>query len=161
MPGESHPGHAHPHLHPHRKGKDHHHTHRHPHPDRPDRLAHHHPIPGWRQPRVPYCTDGIARIWRAVYRWFPRAVNLGTFNCRKIAGTQVWSQHAWADAWDVASTQSAKTLQPDAYLDAIVEYLQESRGRLGISSIIYRSRGHYSHAHVDVPPVRTGTPPCA
>lgn len=161
MPGIGHPGHAHPHWHPHRKGRNHHHTHFHPHPGRPSNLAHHHPVRRDRQPREPYATQGVKRVWHAVYRWFPRAVNLGTFNCRYIAGTKVYSQHAWADAWDVASTQSAKTGQPDPYLDAVVAFLQDNRDRLSISSIIYRSRNHYNHAHIDVPPVRTGVPPCA
>lgn len=165
----SHPAHSHPHLHPHWIVKHHHHPHtatihgeKKDH-SRPSPLAHHHGIPRFRQPSVPTTsTRNVRRVWRTVYRWFPHAVSLGVFNCRKIAGSTSWSEHSWADAWDVASIKSAKTLQPDPYLDAIVAYLRKRLDDLSITRILYRIVNHLSHAHVDVDPDHSGeTPPCA
>jgi hypothetical protein len=156
-----HPGHAHKHVHPHPRGKHHHHIHRHPHKRHPSDLAHHHRLGRFRQPSVPFATRRVRRVWRSVYAWFPHAVNLGTFNCRKIAGSTSWSQHAWADAWDVASPTSAKTLHPDPYLDAVVAHLKLRHDPLEITRILYRVANHFSHAHVDVDPDRGGKPPCA
>lgn len=154
--------HSHRHLHPHPRGRRHHH------PfvrkgKRPSRFAHEHPIGisyGRQRPPSP-STRRVKRLWRAVYTWFPHAVNLGIFACRKIAGSDRFSEHAWFDAWDVASPKSAKTLKPDGYLDAIVSHIRRVGDRF-ITRIIYRDGGaHESHAHVDVDPDHRGMPPCA
>lgn len=157
----AHPAHAHKHAHPHPRGGHHHHVHVRPHGKRPAEVAHHHPIARFRRPRAPYATKRVKRVWHHTYKWFPHAVNLGVFNCRRIAGSTTFSQHAWADAWDVASPQSAKTLQPDRYLDAIVAHLRSREAKLAITRILYRVPNHGSHGHVDVDPERRGTPPCA
>jgi hypothetical protein len=100
-------------------------------------------------------------VWRFVYRWFPHAASLGIFNCRRISGSSAWSQHAFADAWDVASPQSVKTGRPDDYLRGIVNTLNQRKGALAITRIIFGDAAHQNHAHVDVDPDRGGTPPCA
>jgi hypothetical protein len=124
-------------------------------------MAHHHPIARMFRPKTPYCTKRIASVWQRVYTWFPHAVNLGTFNCRPIADSTTWSEHAWADAWDVSSPQTVKLQTPDAYLDQIVRFIKSLPPKVGVSQILYRIKNHYSHAHVDVEPNYTGTPPCA
>lgn len=156
--------HPHRHLHPHLRGRHHHHPHRTPHGRSPHDLAHHHPITTLQgRPAPPsVATRRVRSVWRFVYSWFPRAVSLGVYNCRRIAGSSSWSQHAWADAWDVTDEETVKTRRPSPYTDAIVHEISVQAGHLHITRVLWADGGaHDTHAHVDVEPERTGTPPCA
>jgi hypothetical protein len=154
--------HVHRHAHPHPKSKHHHHAHL-KHKGRPSELAHHHPIgPLQGRPAPPTSgTRGVKRLWRNIYSWFPHAVSLGVFNCRRIAGSSSWSQHAFGDALDIASPSSVKSGRPDDYLDAIVEFVHKVIPDQDGGRVIYRDSAHQNHAHCDWPPDRGGTPPCA
>lgn len=105
-------------------------------------------------PPVPYCTPAIADVWRAVWGEFgSRISSWGIFNCRKISGSTTYSQHAWANAWDIRGTTST--------LEDVARYLNNNKSRLGIANILWRVPNHYDHVHVDCHPTRTGVPPCA
>lgn len=85
---------------------------------------------------------------------FPRAANWGIYSCRHIAGSSTWSQHAWANAVDLAP--------PDrAYGDKMAEFVRANAGALRIEHLLWQVRDHYDHIHVDFTPNFTGTPTCA
>lgn len=98
-------------------------------------------------------------MWQAVYMWFPRAVNLGIYNRRQIAGSSRWSEHAWADAWDVSDEESVKENRPSEYLKDIVTFLRKRTSDLRITRLIFDDPSHQNHCHVDVDPDHEGTPP--
>jgi Extensin-like protein C-terminus len=85
---------------------------------------------------------------------FPSLDYWGCYNCRHIAGSSSWSEHAWADALDV----HAPTM---AYGDKVYRWLMNNKGRLGITRVLWRVAGHYDHLHIDFDPDHSGTPPCA
>lgn len=78
--------------------------------------------------------------------------------CRKIEGSNAWSQHAHGNAVDVFG--------PGETLEALYLASLSRKGPLGIRTICYRGRGgcedpHLDHVHVDFHPKQTGTPACA
>lgn len=156
--------HPHRHVHPHRKGSHHHHPHRTPHPRQPSELAHHHPITklGGRPAPPSTATSRVKAVWRFVYTWFPHAATLGIYNCRKIAGSSSWSEHAWADAWDITDHDTSASGKPSNYMDAIVAAIRHRQGELHVTRVLWRDGGvHDRHAHVDLDPDHGGSPPCA
>jgi hypothetical protein len=97
--------------------------------------------------------------------------SMGIYNRRFIAGTIVWSQHAWGNAVDITSPVSVarmadgkivrNTLNPAhmAYLDEVADWLYANRTRLGIRVILWRRSSHWNHIHIDMYPRKDGTPP--
>jgi hypothetical protein len=105
----------------------------------------------------------------------------GVFNCRKVAGTNVWSQHAWGNAVDLfvvaAGTEhELENLQMVAY-NAVLQGTKRTAANLGkpckVHTVIYanhvweRATGwkqydgeFHHHVHVDFDPHREGVPPC-
>lgn len=83
---------------------------------------------------------------------FPKVRFGGIFACRKIAGTDVWSQHAWGNAVDIFVPSLA-------YGDAVSRWLR--RRRFNVAHHLWRTTGHYDHIHLDFRPNRRGRPPCA
>ena len=98
------------------------------------------------------------------------------FNCRVIAGTNEYSQHAWGNAVDLMA--AGANLRDIAYnaVDQGTQRTLGNRGRLcRVERVIYETREwrrgsgwfaytgepHTDHVHVDFWPNRTGTPPCA
>lgn len=152
--------HDHPHAHPHPKGKHHHHWHVR-HPEAPSPRAHHHPMHRGRPKPPRPSTARVRAVWRFVHRWFPQAASLGVYNCRKIAGSSRWSQHAWGDAWDMTTPGAVKKGTPTPALRAMVKAVRDHAGQLHVTRVIFGDDAHQNHAHVDVDPERTGTPPCA
>lgn len=99
-------------------------------------------------------TPAIVRIWRQVHRHFGRQVtSLGVYNCRRVRGGTGWSQHAWANAWDIAG--------PPEVLDRVARFLRSDRMRPWVAEVIWRQPLHYDHVHVSGRPLRHGIPPCA
>jgi hypothetical protein len=76
-------------------------------------------------------------------------------NCRPIAGTRVYSQHAWpgGNARDIFG--------PVWMLDRVANHLRTVQRRLGIKQILWRVKDHYDHVHADMWPTGIGIPPCA
>lgn len=72
------------------------------------------------------------------------------FNCRRIAGTSSWSQHAFANAVDIFGQERV--------LDEVARY---ARSRSDVRTVLWQVRDHYDHVHVDFHPKGTNTPPCA
>lgn len=111
-----------------------------------------------------YATPHIQRIWNEVYERWPAARSWGIQNCRKIADSKTWSQHSWANAWDITSPYPVKTtanLNHIRFLDEIYRYLVVNRERLNIRYILWRCARHWDHIHLDCWPYGLGLPPCA
>lgn len=115
----------------------------------------------------------ILLLKAAVEEEFPTVRSLGTYNRRKIAGTNVWSQHAYDPpygwAWDIRPPASDQHQVVDAgksnTLDQVFRRLSQWRaegrrfGGYKIGTILWRVRAHYDHIHVELSPKRRGTPP--
>lgn len=113
-----------------------------------------------------YPVDPIRAAVEAVY---PTVRSLGVYNRRPIAGTSIWSQHSWGNAWDirppatdryqVVSSTRKNTL--DKVYATLVKWRKEGRtfGGKKIGTILWRVRAHYDHIHVEAAPKFTGTPP--
>lgn len=102
----------------------------------------------------------------------------GVFSCRKIAGTNYWSQHSWGNAVDLFPKESKfnDEIAKAAVTQATKRTLANRGRKLNLSLVIdhLNSRawspgvGWYSyggtvgpHVHVQAAPIKTGTPACA
>lgn len=127
-------------------------------------MAHHHPITklGGRPAPPSTATSRVKAVWRFVFTWFPQAASLGVYNCRPISGSTKWSEHAWADALDLTDPETAKTGKPSPYTDQVVAAIRHRADQLHVTRVLWRDGGaHDRHAHVDLDPDHSGTPPCA
>jgi hypothetical protein len=130
-------------------------------------------------------TDAIARVVRVMERTrAAKKISYGAvYNCRKIEGSSVYSQHAWGNAIDLFPTLPASDDDRDRKIiaDAVVYHTTHktmaNRGRkLDVAQVIDHSGGRiwtpalgwhpYSgtagdHVHVSGSPMRDGIPPCA
>ena len=104
-------------------------------------------------------TQQMLDLWRDVSWRFPGVTNMGIDNCRRIAGSSSWSQHAWGNALDIGVDRELG--------DRVYRYLVSNRTRLQLGTICWRNFGgcdpdaHQDHIHVEGLPKRRGTPPCA
>lgn len=99
-------------------------------------------------------TPDIDRIFTEVTtRWRGKVESWGICNCRRIAGSSVWSYHSWCQAWDIHASTSV--------MDEIARWLRQNAERLNILHVLWRVPDHFDHIHLDVGPARSGTPPCA
>lgn len=71
-------------------------------------------------------------------------------NCRKIAGSNRWSQHAYRNAVDIFG--------PKATLDRVAAF---ARAQPDDAHVLWQVKNHYDHVHVDFNPLGTGLPNCA
>lgn len=71
-------------------------------------------------------------------------------NCRKIARSTHWSQHAYNNAVDVFGSK--------ATLDKVAAF---ARARINSAHVLWQVRDHYDHVHVDFHPQGQGLPNCA
>ena len=98
---------------------------------------------------------------------FPDIQGLGICVCKKIEGSNTWSQHSYCNAIDWGAPQGVAWGSPLAvrYLDEVNEYLAEldRAGYLPIAQLGWRNwSGHYpGHIHVSGDPMHAGTPGCA
>lgn len=114
-------------------------------------------------PPVPACTPQVADIWREVWAKFGgKITSWGICNCRKIAGSTSWSQHAWCNAWDIHGSVGT--------MSEVAHFLMANRDRLQLAAVLWQGRNlitgnsvddHFDHVHTDPKPTKTGTPPCA
>ena len=86
---------------------------------------------------------------------YSEITKIGVTNCRKISGSQTYSQHSWSNALDVMTYD--RDLQ-----DEIAADLMETFGPDVIrNALTYRyNSAHNSHIHVDFWPKGWLTPPC-
>lgn len=96
-------------------------------------------------------TDPCRTAREELFDRFPALVDGGYYNRRKIAGTQIWSQHAWGNATDLFG--------PRSVLDAVAKHCRDNKTRLNIRNILWWVKNHYDHIHLDFNPKQTGTPP--
>ena len=108
----------------------------------------------------------------------------GVFNCRKIADSSSWSQHAWGNAVDLfpKGTEYAEKLARCRAICNGVVYQATHRTKanrlrkLDVARVIdHENRRDWTpsagwtpyggntglHGHVEGQPTKTGTPPCA
>ena len=102
----------------------------------------------------------------------------GVFSCRKIAGTNYWSQHAWGNALDLFPKDSRDNDEiAGAAVTQATKRTFANRGRkLDLSNVIDHLNGRIwtpgtgwheyngtvgPHVHVQAAPIKTGTPACA
>lgn len=112
-------------------------------------------------------TPAIDKIYGTVVNQFHGVESWGIYNCRHIAGSSNWSQHAFKNAWDI---------HHDTLMGDIADFLVKNYDVLDVAEVIYnrriwtRSEGwhayggidpHTDHIHVSGFPLATGVPPCA
>lgn len=82
-------------------------------------------------------------------------LKIGVTSCRRISGSQTWSQHSWSNANDIFTT--SHSLQ-----DAIAADLKGQFGKYIRNILTWRyNAAHWNHLHVDMWPKGWLTPPCA
>ncbi|MEN8233768.1 MAG: peptidoglycan-binding domain-containing protein [Actinomycetota bacterium] len=86
----------------------------------------------------------------------------GVWNCRKISGTSIWSQHAWGNALDLYHRDFGYStkVEHQVYLDGVWQFIETYTDELSIRIKIWRKRDHFNHIHLDFWPKGYGTPPC-
>lgn len=127
-------------------------------------------------------TAAIARVCRVMGRSHA-GINIAkgeVFDCRKIAGSDQFSQHAWGNAADLfvrAGGDKALYHLADAVVAQVVHRTKANLGRrLAVSQVIDHDNRRIwepgvgwhpytgttgAHVHVSGAPLREGTPPCA
>jgi len=102
----------------------------------------------------------------------------GVYNCRKIDGTNTWSQHSWGNAVDLF-TRSAlnnkraangivyqtthRTIANKFKKLDVYRVIDHENSRDWVKGAGWTKYGGAKglHVHVEGDPVKTGTPPCA
>ena len=105
----------------------------------------------------------IDPISRALFAAFPWLRSLGKYNRRYISGTTTWSQHAWANAEDVADPLDS---YDSARLDIVAAWLRRHRdlgtdfgGGAKVGTVLWKVPAHHDHIHYERDPKQRGTPP--
>lgn len=117
-------------------------------------------------------TEALAEIHVAYFERFPAHESWGIFNCRPIAGSASWSQHAWGNAEDfsdggVAAEEAErwfntnKTKLPIAELIGRGRIWTKARASEGFRALSASAHQHHDHWHVSADPLEAGAPPCA
>ena len=131
-------------------------------------------------------TEPVERILRVLQRANVEKsiASAGVFNCRKISGSHVWSQHAWGNAADLfpKGLEYAVRLARCRDIANAVVYQATHRTKanrfrkLDVARVIdHENRRDWTpqegwteyggatglHVHVEGQPVRTGVPACA
>ena len=94
---------------------------------------------------------------------WPWVKRVGVTNCRKIAGSQTYSQHSWSNAMDIHFTDSVGTPATGAAKTAGTAMKNAILAEFGehIYEMLWQVSGHYDHIHVSTWPKGHLTPPCA
>jgi hypothetical protein len=80
--------------------------------------------------------------------------DVGIYNCRKISGSQTYSQHSWSNANDIYITDRITQ-------DAVAADLRRTFGGQIRNVLTWRyNAAHWNHIHVDMWPKGYMTPPC-
>jgi hypothetical protein len=119
-------------------------------------------------------TSAIDETRYYLYRAFPRLESWGICNCRRVSGSDTWSQHAYCNGEDshagFITMQKAALWLPDAARGNVEEV-----PKLPVSQVFFNRTfwspqtgkrsgyqyGHTDHIHFSGSPMRSGTPPCA
>ncbi len=80
-------------------------------------------------------------------------LRMGVTNCRRISGSQTWSQHSWSNAVDIHV--ASKAIGDGVKADLLDRYGDHIR------YLLWWRADHYDHLHVDMWPRGWLTPPCA
>jgi hypothetical protein len=81
---------------------------------------------------------------------------VGVTNCRRIAGSQTYSQHSWSNAGDIY------TWDDRDFQDLIAADLEKRFGNNIRNILTWRyNNAHTNHIHIDMWPKGWLTPPCA
>lgn len=109
-------------------------------------------------------TPAIQQVYEYVTNKYPFSSSAGIFVCKQIKDTTTWSQHSWANAWDI---KGSTTLLNEIAQDL----LQKARSKeLPIAQILWEHQNlltggyvydHTDHIHVSGDPMISGVPPCA
>lgn len=110
-------------------------------------------------------TPAAEQLETALSEQFP-GIRFGRYNCRKISGSDTWSQHSWNNARDIYPPSGIEYLTSNDgeyrdYLDEVDEFLLEYKEALNIRVHLWQVRNHYNHIHVDFWPRGWALPPCA
>ena len=98
--------------------------------------------------------DQLERVLSARYD----GVRFGRYNCRRIAGSERYSQHSWSNARDIYAPEDHD--HPSAFIAEVIEWCEANEDALSIRLILWQVSGHYGHAHIDFWPTGYATPPC-
>ena len=81
-------------------------------------------------------------------------LNNGIYNCRRISGSQTYSQHSWSNAVDIYT-------QSKSFQDKMASELKKEFGSHIRNVLTWRyNAAHWNHIHVDMWPKGWLTPPC-
>lgn len=105
----------------------------------------------------------VVRNYIALLPSYAYVKKIGVTNCRKIAGSQTYSQHSWSNAMDIHFTDSVTIPAKGAALAAGNDMKAAILATFEphIYEMIWQSTGHYDHIHVSTWPKGYLTPPCA
>lgn len=96
-------------------------------------------------------TPNAARVRdELLAKWGAQISHIGVTNCRRIAGSSTWSQHAWSNALDIHTSDDTGSI-----IAAVLRNDPNSK------TVLWHVPGHFDHVHVDFWPTGHGTPPCA
>jgi hypothetical protein len=97
-------------------------------------------------------TPNINTIIDWVRSEYPDLPRIQTTNCRRISGSRTWSQHAWSNAADIFVDKQTG--------DELSVKLRERFGEW-IKVMLWWTKDHFDHIHLDTWPTGINTPPCA
>lgn len=102
----------------------------------------------------------VIKAW--VEASFDGITHVGVYNCRRISGSQTYSQHSWPNAIDIHVTNGTWTATPaeKAVGDAIFAALLDKFGD-HLKEKLWWTMNHWNHIHVSTYPYGYSTPPCA
>lgn len=107
---------------------------------------------------------------------FANLQNMGTYNCRRIANSTSYSDHAWGAAIDWGSGNVSPSEQQKTSMKTLFDYCINSSIAYHINYVIYNRKiwsrsnstvhnytgtnPHTNHVHISFTDSGTGTPPC-
>jgi len=109
-------------------------------------------------------TQAIDILVGTVVQAYPKVESLGLCVCKRISGSNTYSQHSWCNGFDMKGPGPWGSRTSVAYLDDIAAYLSrlDAKGYVPLAQLIWRGTSHYpGHIHLSGDPMHTGTPPCA
>jgi hypothetical protein len=117
-------------------------------------------------------SSALKDIHIAYFEHFGGHESWGIFNCRPIAGSTSWSQHAWGNAEDFSDAGVAaeeaegwfnanRTKLPFAEIIGRGRIWTKARASEGWRALSSSANQHQDHWHVSAHPLMSGTPPCA
>jgi len=115
-------------------------------------------------------TKPASKFRKKIVRKFPTVTGIGVFNCRKILGSDSWSQHAWGNALDIFGPRHTLARLAGWATGRFISRVWKVQTVIWQKQIWsydwhrwepYDGVAHTTHVHVDFRPRKTGVPPCA